>query len=87
MFTTQFWKATVERCVKTVAQALIAVVAGTSFDWFSADWKAIGGTALTAGVLSVLSSIASSGIGDRTSPSLLRVKPNASLIPPGSEIV
>lgn len=87
MFTATFWRSTAERAIKTIAQALIAVLAATTFDWFSADWKAIAGTALTAGVLSILSSIASSGIGDRTSPSLLRVKPNASLIPPGSEIV
>lgn len=71
MFTRQFWKSTVERCVKTVAQALIAVVAGTSFDWFSADWKAIAGVAATAGVLSILTSIASDGIGPKGSPSLV----------------
>ena len=71
MFTTQFWKATVERCVKTVAQALIAVVAGTSFDWFSADWKAIFAVAATAGVLSILTSIASDGIGPKGSPSIV----------------
>lgn len=87
MFTVDFWKSAVERAIKTVAQALIAVIAATTFDWFSADWQAIAGTAATAGVLSLLSSIASSGIGDRGTASLINLPKNASLIPPGSEIV
>lgn len=87
MFTVDFWKSAAERAIKTVAQALIAVIAATTFDWFSADWQAIAGTAATAGVLSLLSSIASSGIGDRGTASLINLPKNASLIPPGSEIV
>jgi len=71
MFTRQFWKAAVERAVKTVAQALIAVIAGASFDWFTADWQAIAGVSLTAGVLSILTSIASEGMGPKNSPSLV----------------
>ena len=87
MFTASFWKSAAERALKTVAQALIAVLAATTFDWFSADWKAIAGTAATAGVLSLLSSIASAGIGDKGTPSLVASPQNAALIPPGSEIV
>lgn len=71
MFNVTFWKATVERAVKTVAQALIAVIAGASFDWFTADWQAIAGVAATAGVLSILTSIASEGMGPKNSPSLV----------------
>ena len=86
MFTTSFWKSAAERAIKTVAQALIAVLAATTtFDWFTADWQAIAGTAATAGVLSLLSSIASAGIGDKGSTSLLTLPVNAT-IPPGSEI-
>jgi hypothetical protein len=86
MFTKSFWTAAAERALRTVAQALIAVIAATSFDWFSADWQAIAGTALTAGVLSLLTSIASAGIGDKGTPSLVKSS-NSTLMPPGSEIV
>ena len=86
MFTTSFWKSAAERAIKTVAQALIAVLAATTFDWFTADWQAIAGTAATAGVLSLLSSIASAGIGDKGTPSIIAGPTNASL-PPGAEVV
>ena len=86
MFTTSFWKSAAERAIKTVAQALIAVLAATTFDWFSADWQAIAGTAATAGVLSLLSSIASAGIADKGTPSIIAGPTNASL-PPGSTVV
>lgn len=65
MFTAQFWKDAAERAIKTVAQALVAVIAGASFDWFTADWQALVGVALTAGAVSVLTSIASAGMADR----------------------
>lgn len=71
MFTTQFWKATVERCVKTVAQAVLAIVAVDQFDWMSANWSQIAAVAISAGVLSILTSIASDGIGPKGSPSIV----------------
>jgi hypothetical protein len=86
MFTATFWKSAAERAIKTVAQALIAVLAATTFDWFTADWQAIAGTAVTAGVLSLLSSIASAGIGDKGTTSLMTL-PVKATIPPGSEIL
>jgi uncharacterized membrane protein len=86
MFTKTFWTAAAERALRTVAQALIAVIAATTFDWFTADWQAIAGTALTAGVLSLLTSIASAGIGDKGTPSMV-TQPVIATMPPGSEIV
>lgn len=71
MFTASFWKDAAERAVKTVAQALIAILAADTFDWMSADWQAVAGTAITAGVLSLLSSIAGIGMGSKGSPSLV----------------
>jgi hypothetical protein len=85
MFTATFWKSAAERAIKTVAQALIAVLAATTFDWFTADWQAIAGTAVTAGVLSLLSSIASAGIGDKGTTSLMTL-PVTATVPPGSDI-
>ena len=75
MFTRQFVQQLAERCLKTVAQALIAVFAASRFDWFHADWKAIVGTALTAGALSILTSIASEGIGPKGTPSIVADPP------------
>lgn len=86
MFTKSFLISALERAVKTVAQALIAVLAATTFDWFSADWQAIAGTAATAGALSLLTSIASAGVGDKGTPSVVAEPVNAALLPPGAEI-
>ena len=85
MFTATFWKSAAERAIKTVAQALIAVLAATTFDWFTADWQAIAGTAATAGVLSLLSSIASAVIGHKRTASMVTL-PVSATIPPGSDI-
>lgn len=70
MFTRVFWLAAGERAVKTVAQTLVAVIgvdAATSI--VDLDWPYALGVAGTAGVLSLLTSVASAGIGG-TGPSL-----------------
>lgn len=69
MFTVMFWKATFERAVKTLAQSLIAVLAVGQTTIMSVDWTQAGAVALTATVLSVLTSIVSSG-GGNPGPSL-----------------
>ncbi|WP_052280792.1 holin [Nocardia vulneris] len=70
MRTAKFWTDTAERAGKTFAQALLASmtvgVAITDIDWASA--LSIAGTATLA---SVLISMASSGFGNRSTPSLL----------------
>ena len=86
MFSIPFVKATLERAIKTVAQALIAVFAASQFNWLSADWQQILAVALSAGVLSVLTSIASAGVGDKGTPSIVAAPTNAALLPPGAEI-
>ncbi|MBU6317857.1 MAG: holin, partial [Acidobacteria bacterium] len=45
MFTASFVKAALERAVKTVAQALIAVFAASQANILTADWKAVLATA------------------------------------------
>ena len=69
MFTKSFIRQLAERAIKTAAQTAAALIAATSFDWFTADWKAIAGTIATATVLSILTSIASEGIGPKGTPS------------------
>lgn len=54
-----FWASAIERAVKTVAQTALAVI-GTDqlVSALSIDWVEIGGVALLAGILSILTSIA-----------------------------
>lgn len=55
--TKEFWKAALVRAVRTVAQTALAMI-GTSVLIQDVDWLAVGGTALLAGLVSVLTSIA-----------------------------
>ncbi|MGB3707591.1 holin [Gordonia sp. (in: high G+C Gram-positive bacteria)] len=70
MFTRRFWSDAVERAVKTGAQTLAAMfavgVTVLSIDW--TDALAVSGTAM---MLSVLTSIASTGVGDHTTAAAL----------------
>ena len=56
--TAAFWKSAGERAIKTAAQAAIAVIgAGQFLSAAEVDWTNVGGIALLAGVLSLLTSI------------------------------
>lgn len=64
MYTKAFWLDVAERAVKTFAQALLATVAvGTPI--FDLAWTQGLGIAATATVISVLTSIASYGVGEK----------------------
>lgn len=52
-----FWKATAIRAIRTVCQAAIAVI-GTSFVLTDVNWLTVISASLLAGILSVLTSIA-----------------------------
>jgi hypothetical protein len=56
---TAFWASAGERAIKTVAQTALALL-GTSqlVSVVSVDWAEIGGVAVLAGILSLLTSIA-----------------------------
>lgn len=70
MFTKQFALDALERAVKTFAQALVSVLAiGTPI--FEIEWTSGLGIAATAAVVSLLTSIASTGVGDSDSASLV----------------
>ncbi len=53
----KWWKAAGVRAVKTVAQAAAAAI-GTTAMVSEVDWLVVGSTALMAGVLSLLTSVA-----------------------------
>lgn len=55
--TKDFWKAAAVRALRTVAQTALAMI-GTTALLQQVDWLAVGGTALLAGIVSLLTSIA-----------------------------
>jgi hypothetical protein len=73
MRTAAFWVATAERSLKTFAQALLAIILGSqTFDLFNTSWGDNLKVALTATLISVLTSVVSAQVGpERGSPSLV----------------
>ena len=53
----KWWKAAGIRAIKTVAQTAVATI-GTTAMLSEVSWAAVGGTALLAGLLSLLTSVA-----------------------------
>jgi hypothetical protein len=80
MFTRNFWKATLERSVKTFAQTLAACLAGGVGLW-DASWSTALSVAGMTAVLSVLTSLASIPVGSHESPSLLAARPSEAQLP------
>jgi hypothetical protein len=69
MWTKKFWKEAAERAVKSAAQSLLGLWALDGFNVLHADFALAGGVAGGAALLSVLTSIVTSGIGAKDSPS------------------
>ena len=67
----QFWIATAERAVKTFAQSLVALLGAGAVDILTTDWSQKISIAAGAAVVSILTSIASSGFGGTEGPSLI----------------
>ena len=71
MRTTAFWIDAAERAVRTFAQALVAVLVA----WFvftdAAAWGEALLSAAVAALVSLLTSVAASGVGDPESPSFV----------------
>jgi hypothetical protein len=73
MFTWKFWSDALERSIKTGAQTLLAAL--TVSNLFALDHTTVIadlGAGATAMVISVLTSIVSSSVGDSTSASLVK---------------
>lgn len=71
MRTKQFWVDAAERAIRTFAQALIGAITAGLVVTDAAQWKAAGIAAAVAALVSLLTSIAASGVGDQNTPSLL----------------
>lgn len=71
-----FWGGAMERCVKTIAQSLLALLAvDAATTLFNLDFRMAAGVALTAGAVSLLTSIVSAPIGPPGSPSMVNDRP------------
>jgi len=78
VFTVAFWKAAAERAIKTFAQALVAVGLTGATGLLNVDWPAALSAAGLAGVVSLLTSVASSQVsGDGPSLTTEHVEPKA----------
>ncbi|HEY0774175.1 MAG TPA: holin [Nocardioidaceae bacterium] len=75
--TKAFWIAAGERAGKTFAQALGAYLLGAGLGIVGSDWLTALNVSGMAALLSVLSSVASAGIGEKGSPSLVTTPPAA----------
>lgn len=71
MFTKLFWQRATERAVKTFAQSLAGVLTATGLGLFEVPWPNALSTAGMIALLSVLTSLASSKLGDSEDPSVL----------------
>jgi hypothetical protein len=69
MYDAMYWKAVFERAVKTCCQASISLLAA-GVTILDIDWGQGAAVVATATALSVLSSIASTHVGEFTGPSL-----------------
>jgi len=75
MFTRTFWRSTAERAVKSFAQSLLAILGISGLGLLDVDWVTTLSTAGMATLLSVLTSLASEGVGPRNDPSLVSATP------------
>ncbi len=73
MFSKKFILDSVERAVKTVAQVALALVTVQGFDLLNANYVGIMSTIALAGLISILTSIASTSFGNKDSASLVDV--------------
>lgn len=67
-----FWTKAAERAIKTVAQSALSVLTVSATGILDVDWLGIGSVAALAGVVSLLTSIVSTGVSDSSSPSLVK---------------
>jgi len=72
MFNKYFWISTLERAVKTFAQAVLLVFTGdTLYNIINVNWPEALGLGATGALISVLTSVVSSTVGEKNSPSLV----------------
>jgi hypothetical protein len=68
----KFWKQTVERALRTAAQATLALWGTQVTGILEVDWSQTASVAALAALASVLMSVIATGVGDHESPSFIR---------------
>lgn len=72
MFTKLFVKDALERVIKTMAQTALAVITVNGFSLLHANYIEILSTVGLAGLISLLTSVVSSGVASKDSASLIK---------------
>ena len=72
MWTKEFWKTSLERAIRTLAQVLLSMIVVGETGFLDVDWVQALSVAGLAAVASVLMSIGATGIGDKGTASLVR---------------
>ena len=75
LLTATFWLDTLERTIRTAAQALLGALTASQVALDELDWQLVGLTVGTACILSVLMAIVASGIGEPGTASVLNPAP------------
>lgn len=71
LVTRKFWLDAIERAVKTIAQVAISIIGTTAVYLSDVNWTLVASAAVLGGILSILMSIASAGINEKGSASLV----------------
>ena len=75
MFSTTFWRYAFERAIKTFAQTVVALLSASGIGLLNAPWIQVLSVAGMTALLSVLTSVASTRVGEPDSPNLSRSAP------------
>lgn len=71
LVTRKFWIDAIERAVKTVAQVAMSIIGTTAVYLSDVNWTLVASAAVLGGIVSILMSIASAGINEKGSASLV----------------
>lgn len=73
MWTRTFWKQALERCIKTAAQAAAALLTANGTGLTDVNWGTVASVAGLAALASLLTSLVTSGVGEKDSPSAVSI--------------
>jgi hypothetical protein len=71
MWTPSFWKDAAERAIRTFAQALLALIGTDLVGIVDLDWPQLLAVGATAAVVSLLTSVVATGVGEKGTASLI----------------
>jgi hypothetical protein len=74
MRTKTFWIDAGERTIRTIAQSLLALMGTDALGIVGLDWTQMFSVAIGAGLMSVLTSIVATGVGDKGTAEIVRKK-------------